>query len=59
MAAVSKNEFDAHDRVIDAAAALAELIVDGGIVMDEESLERLTLFLANSGPQVRAILGRR
>jgi hypothetical protein len=58
MAAVSKKEFDAYDRVLDAAAALAELIQSGGFEVSEASLEALAIFLANNAPQVRRILSR-
>ena len=58
MATVKKKEFDAYDRVLDAAAALAELIQSGGFDVSEEVLEALTIFLANNAPQVRRILSR-
>jgi dsDNA-binding SOS-regulon protein len=58
MAAVSKREFDAYDRVLDAAAELAELIRSEGFDVGEEALETLTIFLANNAPQVRHILNR-
>lgn len=58
MAAVSKKEFDAYDRVLDAAAELAELIRSGGLDVGEEALETLTIFLANNAPRVRRILSR-
>jgi len=56
MTAVSKQEADAHDRLIDAAADLASLIEAGGIVIDEAILERLTLYLAQHAGEVRRIL---
>lgn len=58
MAAAAKREFDAYDRVLDAAAALAELIQSGGFDVSEEALEALTILLANNAPQVRRILSR-
>jgi dsDNA-binding SOS-regulon protein len=58
MAAVSKKESDAYDRVLDAAAELAKLIHARGFAVDEEALEALTIFLANNAPRVRRILGR-
>jgi dsDNA-binding SOS-regulon protein len=59
MAAVSKTESDAYDRVLDAAAELAELIQSHGFAVGEEALEALTIFLANNAPRVRRILTRR
>jgi len=56
MSVVSKKEADAYDRMIDAAADLAELIESGGILIDEEDLEELTIFLAKNGPAVITIL---
>lgn len=56
MAARSKQEADAYDRIIDAAADLAELIESSGIEMDEYALEELTIFLAGHAPEVRKIL---
>jgi hypothetical protein len=58
MASVSKKEFNAYDRVLDAAAELADLIQSGDFDLSEEALEALTIFLANSAPQVRRILSR-
>lgn len=58
MATVKKKDFDAYDRVLDAAAELAELIQSGGFDVSEEALEALTIFLANNAPQVRRILSR-
>ena len=59
MVSVSKKESDAYDRVLDAAAELAELIQNrGGMAIDEEALEALTIFVANNAPQVRRILRR-
>jgi dsDNA-binding SOS-regulon protein len=56
MAAISKQEADAWDRVLDAAAGLADLIESSGIDIDEYDLEELTLFLARHGPVVRIML---
>jgi dsDNA-binding SOS-regulon protein len=56
MPAVSKREADAWDRVLDAAAELANLIDAGGIHLDEATLEELTLFLASHAAAVRDIL---
>ena len=56
MAAISKKEADAWDRVLDAAADLADLIASGGIGIDEYDLEALTIFLATHGQTVRNML---
>lgn len=56
MAAISKQEADAWDRVLDAAADLADLIESSGIEIDEYELEELTIFLARHGPVVRGML---
>jgi hypothetical protein len=56
MAAISKKEADAWDRVLDAAAALADLIEHSTIEIDEYDLEELTIFLASHGVVVRNLL---
>jgi hypothetical protein len=56
MAATSKQEADAWDRVLDAAADLADLIEASGIGMDEYEIEELTIFLATHGYAVRGML---
>jgi len=56
MAPISKQEADAWDRVLDAAAGLAELIQSSGIEIDEDDLEELTIFLATHGSVVRTML---
>lgn len=56
MPAVSKREADAWDRVLDAAAELADLIDSSGIDIDDVALEELTIFLARHGPCVRNVL---
>jgi dsDNA-binding SOS-regulon protein len=56
MAAISKREADAWDRVLDAAADLASLIESSGIEIGEYALEELTIFLATHGPAVRNML---
>ena len=53
MAATSKKEADHWDRVLDAAANLADLIDTSGIEIDEFDLEELTLFLAANASVVR------
>ena len=56
MAAISKKEADAWDRVLDAAADLADLIDTSEIEIDEYDLEELTIFLATHGYAVRNLL---
>ncbi len=56
MSAITKKEADAYDKVIDAAAELADLLEAGGIEMDEYALEELTIFLAGNAQAVNAIL---
>lgn len=56
MAVASKTEADAYDRVIEAAAALAELIELNGIKLDEYDLEELTIHLARHSLDLRKIL---
>ena len=58
MAAISKREADAYDRVLEAADALAELIESGGIAIDEYVLEELSLFLVRNAVEVRQILNK-
>ena len=56
MTAISKKEADAWDRVLDAAADLADLIESSQIEIDEYDLEELTIFLATHGYAVRNML---
>ncbi|MGA6924678.1 MAG: YebG family protein [Desulfosarcina sp.] len=56
MAAISKTEADAWDRVLDAAAELTCLIESSSIQIDEVDLEELTIFLAQNGSAVRNML---
>ena len=56
MAAISKQEADAWDRVLDAAAELADLIESSGIEIDEYDLEELTIFLVRHGSAVHNML---
>lgn len=56
MSAVLKSEADRYDRLLNAAADLAELIEKSGIHMDELILEELTLFLAENAVTVKTIL---
>jgi hypothetical protein len=53
---MSKQDADAYDRLLDAAAHLADLIVSGGVVIDEDSLEELSIFIAEHGMVVSRIL---
>ena len=53
---ISKKEADAYDKMIDAAANLADLIEMSKIEMDEYALEELTIFLANNAQEVKLIL---
>ena len=56
MAVMSKQDADAYDRLLDAAARLAELIASGGVDIDEDRLEALSIFLAEHGMVVRHLL---
>ncbi len=56
MPAVTKQEADAYDKIIDAAAELAYLIESSDIELDEYALEELTIYLASHAEQVRNIL---
>ena len=56
MTVISKQEADAWDRVLDAAADLADLIESSAIEIDEYDLEELTIFLASHGFAVRNML---
>ena len=56
MAAISKREADAHDRMIEAAAALCELVEHSGIEVDEDDLEVLTIYLAQNALKVLEFL---
>jgi len=55
MVATSKKEADRWDRVLDAAANIADLIDTSGIEIDEYDLEELTIFLAANGSVVRGL----
>ena len=56
MQTISKKEADAYDKMIDAAADLADLIEMSKIEMDEYALEELTIFLASNAQEVKQIL---
>jgi dsDNA-binding SOS-regulon protein len=56
MTTMQKKDADAYDRMLDAAEQLAELIEAGGIDIDEDALEELTIFLAEHGLVVGRIL---
>ncbi|MGE0083947.1 MAG: YebG family protein [Desulfococcaceae bacterium] len=53
---ISKKEADAYDRMLDAAAVLAELIESAGMEIDAYRLEELSIFLAKNAHIVREIL---
>lgn len=55
MPPITKQEADAYDQMIDAAAELADLIETGGIAVDEYVLEELTIFLAENTQEIRQI----
>ena len=56
MHTMDKKDADAYDKMIDAAAGLADLIETGKIDMDEYVLEELTIFLARNALEVKKIL---
>jgi dsDNA-binding SOS-regulon protein len=56
MPAMSKKDADAYDRLLDAAARLADIVTSEGLEMDEDLLEELTIFLAEHGMVVSRIL---
>jgi dsDNA-binding SOS-regulon protein len=56
MAGISKIEADAYDKILEAAAGLAELIELSAIEIDEYDLEELTIFLAQNALSVKKIL---
>ncbi|QTA82312.1 YebG protein domain-containing protein [Desulfonema limicola] len=51
-----KYHADAYDKMLDAAAELADLIEQGGIKINEYDLEELTIFLAVNAHVLRDIL---
>jgi len=53
MPSITKQEADAYDQMIDAAAELADLIETGGIAVDEYVLEELTIFMAENAKEIR------
>jgi dsDNA-binding SOS-regulon protein len=55
MSYIAKKEADAYDRMIDAAASLADLIESSEIEVDEYALEELTIFLAKNAQELRNI----
>jgi dsDNA-binding SOS-regulon protein len=56
MQAIDKRQANAYDRMIDAAADLADLIEEHKIDLDEYALEELTIFLASNAAEVKTIL---
>jgi dsDNA-binding SOS-regulon protein len=55
MQAIDKRQANAYDRMIDAAADLADLIEACKIDMDEYTLEELTIFLSSNAMEVKKI----
>lgn len=53
MPSITKQQADAYDQMIDAAAELADLIETGGIAVDEYVLEELTIFMAENAQEIR------
>jgi len=51
-----KHHADAYDKMLDAAAALADLIELSKIEINEYDLEELTIFLAGNAHKIRDIL---
>jgi len=56
MSLMSKQDADAYDRLLDAAARLADIIAAGGVAIDEDALEELAIFIAEHGMVVSRIL---
>ena len=56
MPTITKKEADAYDKMMDAAADLANLIERSRLEMDEYALEELTIFLAANSSQMLKIL---
>ena len=55
MQAIDKRQANAYDRMIDAAADLADLIEQCKVDMDEYALEELTIFLSSNANEVKKI----
>lgn len=55
MQSISQKEADAYDRMIDAAANLADLLEMSEIELDEYALEELTIFLASNAQALKKI----
>ena len=56
MSHVTKKEADAHDRVLDAANGISQLLLNSGIRIDEDDLEVLSIFIADNSHAVMQIL---
>lgn len=56
MQPIDKKAADAYDKIMDAAADLADLIEKSGIEMDEYVLEELTIYLVSHADHVKKIL---
>ena len=53
---ITKKEADAHDRMIDAANGISEVLEKSGIPINEDDLEALSIFIADNAPAVMHIL---
>jgi dsDNA-binding SOS-regulon protein len=58
MAHVTKKEADAHDRMMDAAYSISDLLETSGIDIDENDLEVLSIFIADNALAVMQLLKR-
>jgi dsDNA-binding SOS-regulon protein len=56
MQAIDKRQANAYDRMIDAAADLADLIEQCKVDVDEYALEELTIFLSSNAMEVKKII---
>ena len=56
MGVISKTEADRYDKMLDAAADLADFIEQSKTKIDEYTLEELTIFLATNALTVKRIL---
>jgi uncharacterized protein len=56
MPGLSKQEADAYDSILEAAAGLADLIETAEIEINEYDLEELTIHLAKHAHEVKKIL---
>lgn len=58
MVFLSKKDAEAHDKMLDAADGLASYIRDAGleIDVDNDTIQAISVFLAQNGPEVTRIL---